>query len=245
MTAAAFLIVVMFMVVMMTAATLLIMVMVVMVFMLLGMQQVGHLLGQGGVALQGIHHLLPGQLLPRGGHQGRLGIMLPQDGNSGIQFCLGNGVGTGKEDGGGGFDLIVVELAKILAVNLYLACVGNCHSIAQGHIRSGDLLDGTDDIGQLAHAGRLDQHPVRMEAFNDLLQGLAEVAHQGAADAAGVHLGDFDTGVLEETAVNADFTELVFNQNQGLSFIPLLNHFLDEGGLAGTQEAGINVDFCH
>ena len=46
-----------------------------------------------------------------------------------------------------------------------------------------------------------------------LPQRLAEVAHQGAADAAGVHLGDLDAGVLEKAAVNADLTELIFDQN--------------------------------
>ena len=108
-----------------------------------------------------------------------------------------------------------------------------------------DLLHGANDIGQLADAGGLDDDTVGMVLSDDLLQGLAEVAHQGAADAAGVHLGDVDAGILQEAAVNADLAELVLDEDQFLALVALSDELLDEGSLAGSQETGVDVDFCH
>ena len=78
-----------------------------------------------------------------------------------------------------------------------------------------------------------------------LFQGGAEVAHQGAADAAGVHLGDLHSGVLQEAAVNADLAELVLDEHVLLALEGLAEELLDEGGLAGSQETGDNVDLRH
>ena len=75
--------------------------------------------------------------------------------------------------------------------------------------------------------------------------GLAEVPHQRAADAPGVHLGDLHPGVLEEAAVNADLTELVFDENDLLPLQGLVQQLFDECGLSGPQKAGDHVDFCH
>ena len=52
-----------------------------------------------------------------------------------------------------------------------------------------------------------------MVLLNNLSQRLAEVTHQTAADAAGVHFGNVDARILQETAVNADLTELVLDQH--------------------------------
>ena len=61
-----------------------------------------------------------------------------------------------------------------------------------------------------------------MVLVDHLLQSLAKIPHQGAADAAGVHLPDFNARLLEEAAVNADFTELILNEDQLLALKPML-----------------------
>ena len=66
-----------------------------------------------------------------------------------------------------------------------------------------------------------------MVLLHDLVQGLAEVPHQGAADAAGVHLGDLDAGLLEEAAVNADLAELVFDQHDLLALQGVLQQLFN------------------
>ena len=171
--------------------------------------------------------------------------MLPKHGNGGVQLGLGNGIRPGQDDGGGGLHLVVVEFAEVLHIDLDLARVHHGYGVAQGHFIIHDLLHRADDIGQLAHAGGLDEDPVGVVLLDDAIQRLAEVAHQGAADAAGVHLGDLNARVLQKAAVNADFTEFILNQHDLLTLVGLGNQLLDQGSLAGSQEAGVNVNFRH
>ena len=48
--------------------------------------------------------------------------------------------------------------------------------------------------------------------------------------------GDLDAGFLQEAAVNADLTELVFDQHQLFALEGLRQQLLDEGRLTGTQK---------
>ena len=241
MAAAAMLAVLMMMlVIVVTAAAMLTMLVVMM-----GMLQLRQILCQGCVALHGLQQLLAGQFAPGGGDDGGGGIMLPQQGHGLVQLGLGNGIGAGEDDGGSGLHLVVVELTEVLHIDLDLAGIHNGHGEAQGHILIHDLLHGSDHIGQLAHTGGLNDDAVGVILLDDLGQGLAEVAYQGAANAAGVHLGNVDARILEETAVDADLAELIFNEHQLLAGVGFLDHLLDQSGLAGTEEAGINIDFCH
>ena len=199
----------------------------------------------GRLAFQRLDQLLARQLAPRGGDDGGNGIMLPQHGNGRVQLALRDGIGTGQDDGGGGFDLVVVELAEVLHIHLDLARVGHGHGVAQRDLVIRHLAHSGDDVGQLAHAGRLDQNTVGMVLGNDLLQRLAKIAHQRAADAAGVHLGDVDAGILQKAAVNADLAELVLDQHQLLPLVAFGDHLFDQGRLARAEEAGENINFCH
>ena len=246
-------IIVMMMVMVLVFVIVIIVVMVVaamMVFFLVLFCQTLHLhLSQlrrdGRLAFQRLDQLLARQLAPRGGDDGCNGIMLPQHGNGRVQLALGDGIGTGQDDGGGGFDLVVVELAEVLHIHLDLARVGHGHGIAQRDLVIRHLAHGGDDVGQLAHAGGLDQNAVGMVLGDDLLQRLAKIAHQRAADAAGVHLGDVDAGILQKAAVNADLAELVLDQHQLLPLVAFGDHLFDQGRLARAEEAGENINFCH
>ena len=207
--------------------------------------QLGQFSSQGSLALHGFDQLGTGQVAPRGGDNGRHGIVLPQQRHGSIQLGLGNRIGAGQDDGRGSFDLIVVELAKVLHIELDLAGVGNRHGIAQGHFLTGHLFHSGDHIGQLAHTRGLNDDTVGMILADDLLQRLTKVAHQAAADAAGVHLRDVDTGFLQETTVDADLTELIFDEYQFLPLIAFRDHFFNQSGLAGTKESRVNINFCH
>ena len=171
--------------------------------------------------------------------------MLPEHGHCSVQLGLGNGIGTGQNNGGSGLHLVVVELTKVLHIHLDLACIGNRHGVAQGDLIVGHFVHCADDIGQLAHTGGLNENPVGVVLLDDLLQSLAEVTHQRAADAAGVHLGNVDARILEEAAINADFTELVFNQHQLLSLVTFGNQLFNQRSLASAQKSGKNINFCH
>ena len=245
-TAAAFaLVVVMVMLVIVaTAAAFAIMIMVV-VMLMVGMRQSLQVLGEGCLAFHSLQQLRAGELIPGSGNNSGMIVMLPEQSHGSIQLCLGNGIAPGQNDGGSGFDLVVVELAEVLHVNLHLTRIRHGNGIAQGYILARHLFHSGNHIGELTDAGGLDDNPVGMILVNDLSQGLTEVAHQAAADTAGIHFGDVDAGLLEEAAVNADLAELVFDQHQFLARIGFLNHLLDQGRLAGAQESGVNINLRH
>ena len=66
-----------------------------------------HLLhsGQDGLAVD---------LIPRGGDDGGVGVLFPQQGHGSLQLFLAQLLGAAEDDGAGGLDLIVVELAEVL-----------------------------------------------------------------------------------------------------------------------------------
>ena len=147
-------------------------------------------------------------------------------------------------------DLVIVELAEVLHIHLDLVHVGHGHKAVQDDGQGfGHAFHGAGHVGQLAHAGGLDEDAVGVVGFHHLLQGFPEVAHQGAADAAGVQLVDLDAGFPHEAAVNADLAEFIFDQDDALPGEALLDQFFDERGLACAQKAGKNINLglilCH
>ena len=221
--------VVVLMVMIVTAAAMT--VFMVMVMLVLQLCQIG---SHAGLAIHRLSQLCAGELIPRSGHDGGILVLFPEHFHCLIQFLLGNGVCTGQNDGGSSFHLVVIELTKVLGVHLHLACVHNGYGIAQGHFFVCDLIHCSDHIGQLAHTGGFDDDPLRSIIRNHLVQRFAEIAHQAAADTAGVHLGNIDAGILQKAAVNTDLTEFIFDQHQFLAAIVLLDHFFDQCCFAGT-----------
>ena len=219
--------------------------MLVVMLLMMGMLQLLHCLFQGILPCHGLQNLLAGQLGPGSGHQGGMGIVLADQLHGSIQLRLRHCIGAGKDDGFGGFNLIIVELAKVFHIYLNLADIRNRHGAAQHHIFVGHLFHRRDHIAELAHAGGLDHDPVGVILLDHLIQRLAEIAHQAAANAAGVHFRNVNAGILQETAVNTDLTKLIFDQYQLLTAICFLNHFLDQRGLTGAKKSGININCCH
>ena len=251
-----FMVVIVIMVIVMMAAmpvvVMVVMVVVVMmfVFMLVGLMLGAHLLQH----LVGQRHLFHGgqnglavDLIPGGGDDGGGGVLLPQQGGSRLQLLLRQFLGTAEDNGAGRLDLVVIELAEVLHIDLHLAGVGHGDEAVELHVRH--VLDGVlhrhDHIAELAHAGGLDEDAVRLELLVHFLQRLVEIAHQRAADAAGGHLTDLHAAVLQKAAVDGDLAELVFDQHQLFTLIGFGQQLLDQRGFAGTQKAGNNVNFCH
>ena len=86
---------------------------------------------------------------------------------------------------------------------------------------------------------------VRMIFIHNLLQCFLEITLQRAADAAAVDFGDFNAGFLQETAVNSDFTEFIFNQDHFLSCEYIFNQFLNQGCFTGPKKTGYYINLCH
>ena len=201
-----------------------------------------------GIAL--LHHgqeLFAAELIPGGGDDGGGFVLLPEKGRRSLQPGLVQFLGAAEDNGPGVLDLVGVELAEILQIDLALGRVSHSHRAAQNHLRHmlRHALNGPDDVGELAHAGGLDEDAVRVKLVHHLFQRLAKVPHQGAADAPGVHLGDLHARVAEEPAVYANLAKLVFNEDDPLALQRLVQQFFNEGGLARAQEAGDYIYFCH
>ena len=139
--------------------------------------QTGQLLLQGVLVLHGLQDLLAVQLLPGGGDDGGVGVVLPQQLYRVHELLFAHAAGAAEDDGGSVLDLVVVELAKVLHINLALGGIGHGDESVELDIVVLHLLNRTDDVGQLAHAGGLNDDAVGLELEQNLLQGLAEVAH--------------------------------------------------------------------
>ena len=171
--------------------------------------------------------------------------MLTQQSHHILQLLFAHTGGTGQNDAAGMTDLIVEEFTEVLHIHLALVGIGHGGEAVEDGLLHLQTLHGADDVGQLAHTRGLDEDAVGMILFQHLTQCLAEIAHQTAADAAGVHFGDFNAGILQKTAVNADLTELILDEHQLFALIGFFNELFDQRGLASAQKAGKNVNFGH
>ena len=198
------------------------------------------------VGLHGFEDLRAGDLVPGGGDDDGVAVVRAQLFHRGGHLLLAHILGAGEDDGVGVLDLVVEELAEVFHVHFALGGVGHGDEAVEGHGRFlRRALHGADHVAQLAHARRLDDDPVGVELLDHVVQGTAEIAHQGAANTSGVHFGDIDAGLLEKAAVDADLAEFVFDQHHLLALIGFLEQFFDQRGFSGTQEAGDNVYFRH
>ena len=217
--------------------------MVMMAVVMLLLQRFQRLL-QGVAVFDGVQELLPAQLGPGGGDDDRAGVALPQQGDGGLELVLAEAAGAAQDDGPGVAHLVVVKFAEVFDIHPALGRVAD-HG-GGVHLHALHALHSPEDVAELAHAAGLDEDAVGVVLLHHLLQGLGEVAHQGAADAAGVQLVHPNARLGHEAAVNADFAELVLDQHQLLALIGLGDELFDERGLARPQKAGENVNLrCH
>ena len=239
------------------AVLIMVMVVVMMLFLILvRMGSIGSLcfvqkLGnQVALTIHNGNDLCTGQFVPIGGHNGGGGVLFLDQGNGCGNLLLVCAAGAAQDDAGCVADLVVIELAKVLHIHFDLVHIGHGHKAVQAD-RQGlaHTLNSAGHITQLANAGRLDQDAVRMISLHDLFQCLAEVAHQGAADTAGVQLVDLNASLTHKAAVNADLAEFVFDQHDLFALERFLDELFDQGRFACTQKAGENINFsylfCH
>ena len=143
-------------------------------------------------------------------------------------------------------DLVIEKFAKILEIDFALGCVYNGGGAVEVHLRVlGCIVDGTHNVRELADTGGLDQDALGSIGSHDFPEGGAEITDKRAADAACVHLTDLNAGLFKESAVNTDLTEFVFDQNDFRACKSIFEKLFNECRLAGTQESGNDIYFCH
>ena len=189
---------------------------------------------------------IAGQIVPRRGDDRCTGIVLLEQSNNRFQLCFVHLLGTGEDDRGCVFYLIVEEFTEVLHIHFCLGAVNDSSEAVQLCFTFGiGALCCTDDIGQLADTGRFDDDAVGCIVCNDLCQCFTEVSDERAADASGVDFGHFNAGILHEAAVNADLAEFVFDENELFALVAFGDQLLDEGCLTGTEKAGNDIYFGH
>jgi len=200
--------------------------------------------GEGCLQLGGLQDLLALKLLPRGGDDGGVGVETLDELQSLGGLLLADHAGAAEDHGPCRLDLVAEEFAEVLKIHLALLGVSHCNGGIYGNVVAAGG-DGVDDVGQLAYAGGLDDDALGAELVRNLFESLGEIALEGAADAAGVHLVYHNAGVLEEAAVDGDIAEFVLDENYLLVLICFCQQFLDKGGLAGSEETGEDINFYH
>ena len=226
-----------------TAATLIVVMMMVLVLLLLG--QLLQSSRQGIPAFHGRQQLLAVQFVPRGRHNGGGGVLLPQQGHTGIQLFLAHPGRTAQNNGAGMLHLVIEELTEVSHIHLGLGGIHHGGKTVQHHIMHLQVLHRPDDIAEFAHTRGFNEDTVGVIGIHHLPQRLAEIAHQTATDAAAVHFGNANTRFLQKAAVNADLAKLIFNEDELFAGIGLSDQLLDEGRFASAQKAGENINFSH
>ena len=220
----------------MSAAAVLVVLMVMMLVVVLHLLHSG---GQGIDALHDIHDLCAAQLRPGGGYDGRVGIELAEHGAGGDDLAVGGGIGAAEHDNVGVLHLVVEKFAEVADIHTALARVND--GDLRADLAAVDACDSLRNVGELAHARGLDDDAVGSVFGNDLFKRLGEVAHEGAADAAGVHLGYLHAGILEKAAVDGYLAELVLDEDELFVFIALGYQLAYKRGLSRAQKSGKNV----
>ena len=256
MVAAAVVIMVVVMIVMAAARLVMILVIVVVMMLMLVLMvmvvvmgllvlQRGQLQGQGLGLLDGLLHLNARQLVPRGGDDGGRVVVAAEHRDDVVDLFVRHLIRPAQDDAGCRVDLVFIEFAEAAHVDIAAGGVDDCGKGAQLNRLRCLLLDGGDDVAELADAGGLDQDALGAKFPDDLLQRAAKVAHQGAADAAGVDLRNLNAGLLQKRAVDADIAKLILNEDKLFAVIGFFDELFDQGRLPCAEETGKNVNACH
>ena len=154
--------------------------------------------------------------------------MLSQKGCTLLQLFIGHTLGTADNNGSRMLNLIIEKLTEVLHIHLTFLSIYYHYRAVDMHIhRSGHIFHCLYHIRELTHSGRLNENPIRCIGIQHFLQCSSKISHQGAADTAGVHLIHLNTSILQESAVNADLTKLVFNQYNLLALEGFLQKLLN------------------
>ena len=164
--------------------------------------------------LQNLKKLFTGERRQRRRDDGCLLIDLANQVNRLIDLLLIGNIRAREHNGLCILHLVVEEFAEVLHVELRLLHIDEGdRRVARDFKLLLDIRNRAQHIRELTDARGLDNHAIRCILAQNFLQRGRKITDQGAADATGVHLPHFDAGVLQKAAVNADFTELVFNQH--------------------------------
>ena len=113
-----------------------------------------------------------------------------------FEFFLFNTIGSGQNNSRSIFDLIIIELSKVLHIDLYFTGINNCNCVTKDNLLIRYLLHCRNNIRKLAYTRRFNNNTVRSIFRKHLLQGFSKIANQAAAYTTGIHFGNINAGIL-------------------------------------------------
>ena len=190
---------------------------------------------------------ISGQVIPRRRHDADARMLLFHQRTALLDALRGQQLRAAENHRRARLNLVEEELAEVLHIHAALARVHNGRAAGHNEVAVAFLraLDGSEDFAQLAHAGRLNQQAVRMILRNQVINRLLEVAHQRAADAAGIQLINDDARILHKAAIHADFAIFIFQQDDFFLRNAARQQLFDERRFARAQKTRNNVDLNH
>ena len=147
--------------------------------------------------MHSVQNLLSIQIVPGSRNHSRLRIVLAQKSRRLLKLLLCHALRPAEHDRSRVLYLIIKKLTKVLHIHLALFAVYHHDGAVDAHVHgAGHILHCLYHIGQLAHAGGLDQDPIRSVGIQHLFKRRSKVSYQRAADTAGIHFVYLDAGVL-------------------------------------------------
>ena len=100
-------------------------------------------------------------------------------------------------------------------------------------------------IGELRHAGRLNQYHIRLHPPQKRDERRHKITVQCTADAPGAYLLHGVAAAFQQFGIKADRAEVVFDQCDFSLRKALPQQLLQQCGLARSKKAGNQIKFCH
>ena len=142
-------------------------------------------------------------------------------------------------------NLVVIELTKVTNIHLAFSCICNGSEAIKLRIRRIELLNRLYNIGKLSNARRLDYNSIGFVLHENLLESLSEITDKRTTDTTGIHLRNFDSGILKESAVNTYFTKFVLYKNYLFVIVRFFYKLLYKCRFTGTEKSRKYINFSH
>ena len=185
------------------------------------------------------------KLVPRCSNDGGIWVVLSDKLERGMDFIFLCNIGMRKNYARCIGNLVVVELTKVLHIHLTLVDVGNGSKAVELCALGVRGANSLDNVRKLTDTAGLYNNAVGVEFVKYLNERLGKIADQGAADTARVHLGNLNTRVLKETAVDAYLAKLILDKHELFTLVRFLDKLFYKRCFACSEEAGKNIYFRH
>ena len=153
------------------------------------------------------------------------------------KLCVGGLIGVAEQHTACVCYLIAKELTEVLHIHLALVDVNDGNRAVKLSALYICLKNCFSNVGELTDTRGLDKDPVGRILVYYLLECLAEISYKRTADTTRIHLGYFNSRILEEATVNAYLAEFVFDKNDLLALIRFVDKTVYKRSLTCAEKS--------